>query len=94
MEKGPKLKKCVLQGRPRQQQSSLSVETDQCLPPLALEVLDVLGFVENEVIPTLALECEGVLDGQLVRCNHNMIHIRLSPPRPQLFSALGRTIVA
>lgn len=41
----PQLHEAVLQGGPREEKPPLGVEGQQGLPPLALEVLDVLGLV-------------------------------------------------
>jgi hypothetical protein len=41
---------------PRQKQSALSVKADQCLPPLALEILDMLSLIKHKIVPTLSFE--------------------------------------
>ena len=44
VHQGPQLHEVVLKRRTRQQQPMLAVEGEQCLPALALEVLDVLSL--------------------------------------------------
>mmetsp|Transcript_9327 Transcript_9327/g.34919 ORF Transcript_9327/g.34919 Transcript_9327/m.34919 type:complete len:242 (-) Transcript_9327:2654-3379(-) len=60
MHQSPKLHQRVLQGRASQQESPLRVEADQRVPPLALEVLDVVGLVQDEVVPLLPPKAAGV----------------------------------
>jgi hypothetical protein len=44
----------------------LSIEIDQCLPTLALKILDILRLIQNKVVPSFPLEGESVLHSQLV----------------------------
>lgn len=41
---------------PGQQQPSLSVKTDERLPSLTLKILDVLSFIEHQIIPPFPFE--------------------------------------
>ena len=58
----PQLHDVILQRRARQQKSSLGVEAQECLPALRLKVLDVLGLIEDHVVPLLAAEGKVVLN--------------------------------
>lgn len=51
MHQRPQLHQAVLQRGAREQQPPLRVESQERLPPLALEVLDVLGLVQDEMVP-------------------------------------------
>ena len=42
-------------------ETALAVEVKQCLPPLALPVLDHVGLIQNQVLPLLAPEHLGIL---------------------------------
>jgi hypothetical protein len=44
----------------------LSIEIDQCLPTLALEIFDILRLVQNKVVPSFPLEGESILHSQLI----------------------------
>jgi hypothetical protein len=66
-----------LQGRSRQKQPPLRVKVNKSLPALALEVFDILGFIQYQVVPTFPLECKRILYSELVRCYHYMVPIRL-----------------
>ena len=44
-----------------EQQPPLCVEVKECLPSLRLEVLNVMGFVKDHIIPPLPPECVRVL---------------------------------
>jgi hypothetical protein len=61
VQQGPQLGEAVLQGRACQQQAAAAREAQKRLPTTALEVLDVVGLVQNEVAPALAPENEIVL---------------------------------
>lgn len=56
----------------------MSVEVDESLPSLTLEILDILRFIEDKIIPLLSFERERVLDSKLIRCDYYVIPIRLS----------------
>ena len=45
MHERPELHHIVLEGRSRQKKPSLRVESEEGLPPLTFEVLDILGLV-------------------------------------------------
>lgn len=62
MHEGPQLHDIILQGGARQQQSPFGVEPEQGLPPLAFEVLNVLGFIQDHIVPLLPSEGEVVLN--------------------------------
>ena len=51
VHEGPQLHEVVLQRRAGEQEAPPAAEVEQQLPPLALEVLDVLRLVEDEVVP-------------------------------------------
>ena len=82
VHEGPKLHHVVLKRRPCQQQSSLGVESKQGLPPLALEVLNILGLIEDHVIPLLPSECEVILNHQLIRRDAHVKRVLFAPPMP------------
>ena len=71
-----------LQWRAGQQEAPPAAEVEQELPALALEVLDVLRLVEDEVVPLLAPEARLVLDDELVRGDANVEGVRLRPAHP------------
>ena len=50
-EQGHQLHEVVLQRRAGEQEAPPAAEVEQELPPLALEVLDMLRLVEDEVVP-------------------------------------------
>ena len=89
MQQRPEFHQVVLERCTSQKESALCVEVDQCLPSLALKVLDILCFVKAEVVPTLSFESERILHGQLIRRNHYMVPIRFGPTGSQLFAAFG-----
>jgi hypothetical protein len=60
----PELHQVVLQRRAGQQQAVLRLEGQQRLPPLRLEVLDVMRLVEDQVVPRLAPKDDSVLAGR------------------------------
>ena len=62
----PELHHIILQGCASQQKSTLGVEAKECLPALRLEILDVLGLVEDHVVPLLAAEGEVILNDELI----------------------------
>ena len=45
-----------MEGGPGQEESALGGEVEEELPPLRLEVLDVLSLVQDQVVPLLATE--------------------------------------
>ena len=51
VHEGPQLHEVVLQRCAGEQEAPPAAEVEQELPPLALEVLDVLRLVEDEVVP-------------------------------------------
>lgn len=66
----PQLHQAVLQRGPREEETPLGVERQQRLPPLALEVLDVLSFVQDQVIPlSLGLTDAGEVQQQQQQTN-------------------------
>ena len=62
----PKLHYIVLEGRSREEKPPFRIEPEERLPALTLEVFDVLGLVENHIVPLLPAEGEVVLDDELV----------------------------
>ncbi len=57
MHERPELHERILKWCARQKEAPLAVECEQRLPALGLEVLNVLGLIEDEVFPLLSLEC-------------------------------------
>lgn len=55
------------------------VEVQQTLPALGLEVLDVLGLIEDQIAPRLSPEGLVILQHQLVRSDANVESIWLCP---------------
>ena len=78
---------------PSQQQTSLRIEIDKGLPPLALKVLDVLGFIQHQIVPPLSPKGKCILNRQLVGSNDYVVGIGFGPTCAQFFSPLGCTIV-
>ena len=62
MHEGPQLHDIILQGGTCQQQSPFRVEPKQGLPPLAFEILDVLGLIQDHIVPLLPSEGKVVLN--------------------------------
>ena len=52
-----------MEGGPGQEESALGGEVEEELPPLRLEVLDVLSLVQDQVVPLLATETAKVKPG-------------------------------
>lgn len=75
-----------MKGGACQKETSPGVEPEQGLPPLALEVLDILGLIKHHVVPLLASEHKVVLDDQLVRRDANMERVVFAPALPLLFA--------
>lgn len=50
----PELHEVVLERRAGEEEAPLRLKVEQRLPPLRLEVFDVLRLVENEVFPLFA----------------------------------------
>ena len=63
VHEGPELHQVVLKGRSRQEQAPGGLEVEEELPPLGLEVLDVLRLVQDQVVPLLATETAKVKPG-------------------------------
>ena len=72
VHQGPKLHHVVLQRRSCKKESTLGVETKKGLPSLTFEVLNILRFIKNHVIPLFPSECKVVLDDQLVGSDANV----------------------
>ena len=83
-----------MEGCAGQKESPLGVETEQGLPPLTLEVLDVLSLVEDHVVPFLSPEREVILDHELVRCNANVERVVFAPTMPLDFSLFLSTKIS
>lgn len=62
----PELHQRVLERRAGEKEPALRVEVEQRLPPLGSEVLDILGLVQDEVLPLFAAESDLVLNNNLV----------------------------
>jgi hypothetical protein len=77
VKKRPKLHQTILQRSTSQKQSPLRIEVYQRLPPLALKVFNILCLVQNQVVPLLSFEGEGILDDKLIRCDDYMVPIGL-----------------
>jgi hypothetical protein len=75
----PKFHHVILQGRPSEEQPPLSVKAKESLPPLTLEVLDVLGLIKDHIIPLLTSEGEVILNHKLVRGYADMEAILFGP---------------
>lgn len=79
MHERPQLHHVILQGCSRQEQPPPRVESEEGLPALTLEILDVLGLVQNHVIPLFASEDKVVLNHQLVRRDAHMERVIFAP---------------
>ena len=71
----------------------MRVEVNERLPPLRLEVLDVLRLVQNKIVPLLPPERERVLHRKLVTRDANVEGVELRPARPQLLPVLRAAVV-
>lgn len=58
----------VLDGRSSQEQSIAAIESQECFPPYAGRVLDVLRFIKDHILPFYALEVLLIL-GNLCKNN-------------------------
>ena len=67
VHEGPEFHNIVLKRGSSEEEAALGVEAQQCLPSLTFEVLDILSFIQDHVVPFLPPEGEVVLDDQLVR---------------------------
>lgn len=74
-----------------QQQPAEGVEVQERLPLLGHVVLDVVGFVENHVVPLLALEHVVIREDDLIGGDTHMEAIQFGPSYAQLLALLGRT---
>lgn len=93
VEQTPQLHQVVLQRRTREQQSFLSFEPQQGLPPLTPEVLDVVRLVQDHVNPIFP--SEDVLIGQhdLVRRDAHLEVMLGVPTDPFLLALLLVAVV-
>lgn len=67
-----------LKGGSSQKKTALSVKVNQCLPTLTFKVLDVVCFVQNQVVPFLSFESKTILNCQLVRSNDDVVEVCLA----------------
>lgn len=93
VHQGPKLHDVILKRGSCQQKSSFRVESQKGLPSLALEILDVLGLVQDHIIPLFPSEGKVILDNKLVRCDADVERVFLTPPVSLNFSFFLRTEV-
>lgn len=56
MHQGPQFHEIILQRRSGQEQSPPGIEVQQDLPLLRLEILDIVGLVQNQIAPVFAPE--------------------------------------
>jgi hypothetical protein len=75
----PQLHNIVLEGSACQQQSAARVEPQQSLPALTLEILYVLSFIQNHVIPFLPSENKMVLNYQFIGSYADMEGVVFAP---------------
>ena len=88
MHQRPQLHHIVLQRGSCQEQPPSGVESEQSLPPLALEIFDVLSLIQNHVIPLFAPKDKMVLNHQLVGRDAHMEGVVLTPALPLEFALL------
>jgi hypothetical protein len=62
-----------------QQKPSTRSQAEKQLPTLTFEILNVLGFIQNQILPSFLLECSNILGGQLVRCDADMERVGFCP---------------
>ena len=79
MHKGPELHHVVLKRGTSKKKSSFGVKPEHRLPSLTLEVLDILSFVKDHIVPFLSTESEVVLNYELVRGDTNMEGVVFAP---------------
>jgi hypothetical protein len=78
----PQFHDIILQWSSSQQQSPFSIESQQCLPPLRLKILDILRFIQHHVVPLLPSKRKMVLYHKLIWCNAHMEWVIFTPPMP------------
>jgi hypothetical protein len=66
----------------------------QNIPSLRFEVLDHMSFVENHVVPGLALEDVGISANQRVRRDAHIEVMLVIPPLSKLFAPFRGSMVA
>ena len=94
MHERPELHHIVLQRCSREQKPSFGVESEKGLPALGLEVFDVLGFIEDHVVPFLAAEGEVILDDELVGSDADVEAVVFAPTLALHFTLLLRAKVS
>jgi hypothetical protein len=57
----------------------LCLKIEQQLPSLGLEILNILRFIQNKVLPLFTPKTLMILDDQFVRCNAYVERIWFGP---------------
>ena len=76
----------ILQGCSCKQQPAFCIESQQGLPSLTLEVFNILGLIEDHIVPLLATESKVILNHELVGCDADMEGIFFTPTLSLKFS--------
>lgn len=71
----------------------MCVEGHHCLPSIRAKVLDVVGFVEDHIMPLPPLERVDILQNQLVACYAHVERVLLHPAFPFLLSFILIAVV-
>lgn len=90
----PDFHEVVLEGRSSEQETALRVVIEEDLPTLTLKVLDVLGLIEDHVLPLFPAQDVDILGGKVVRGDADMERVLFAPSKTLLFPLLLTTIVA
>lgn len=70
-----------------------SIEPQQRLPPLRSEILDMMSFIKDHIMPGLASEDMLISEDKLIRSNANMEGILGIPPSSFFFPLFLSSIV-
>lgn len=82
MHERPKFHHIVLQWSSSQKKSSLCIKSKKSLPPLTFKVLDILGLIQDHIVPLLPSKGKVILNYKLVRGDADVERIFLAPPMP------------
>jgi hypothetical protein len=69
----------ILQGSSSEKKLALGFEVKKHLPSLRFEILDILGFIEDDVVPPLAFENRVILYDQFIGSDTDVKSIRFVP---------------
>src|SRR6266702_262137 len=93
-EQRPQLRQVILQRSTSEEQPPERAKHEQNIPPLRLEVLDHVRFVQDHVVPRLSLENMCVAASKRIRRDANVEVELVVPALTQLLPPLGRAVVS